>query len=114
MDESPYALGFSYFDGIGPKKYAHLLKEFGTAKAAWNATNEDHLRVLGKTSGPRFIAFRDTFDFDEKQEELESAGAWFVDVGSSEYPHLLREIPNPPIVLFGIGDKTLLTSFKER
>lgn len=114
MDESFYSLGFSYFEGIGPKKYAFLLKEFGTAKAAWNATNEDHLRVLGKTFGPRFIAFRDTFDFDEKQEELESAGAWFVDVGSSEYPHLLREIPNPPIVLFGIGDKTLLTSFKER
>lgn len=107
-------MGFSHFDGIGPKKYALLLQRFGTARTAWNASEEDLLSVLGKTFCPRFIAFRDTFDFEVKQKELESAGAWFVDVGSSEYPNLLKEIPNPPIVLFGIGDKTLLSSFNER
>ena len=114
MDESFYSLGFSYFEGIGPKKFALLLQEFGTAKAAWSASEEDLLRVLGKTFGPRFISFRESFDFDKEQKELDKAEAWFVDVASAEYPFLLKQIPDPPIVLFGLGDRSLLTSFDDR
>lgn len=39
MDERDYWLAFSSFPGVGPIKFQKLLKEFGSAKKAWNSNS---------------------------------------------------------------------------
>ena len=46
MKERNYYLGFALVSGIGPKRFAQLLKTFKTAKKTWNAS-EDELRNAG-------------------------------------------------------------------
>ncbi|OCC15654.1 Rossmann fold nucleotide-binding protein Smf [Dissulfuribacter thermophilus] len=44
----------------------------------------------------------------ECEKALEKVKAWTLAKGEGEYPHLLAEIYNPPVLLFGIGEKRVL------
>jgi len=47
---------------------------------------------------------------EQEQEEARKMGIEIVDYTGSDYPQLLREISNPPLVLYVRGDKQLLSS----
>lgn len=89
MDERDYYLGFSTISGIGPAKFKKLLLEFGTAKAAWEAKKPD-------------------FSIENYLKELKKKAVWYLTLLDEEYPQLLREIKNPPFVLYGKGRIELL------
>jgi len=84
MDERDYWLGFSTVSGIGPAKFRKLLQEFGTAKAAWKAKRLD-------------------FSIEKYLEELKKKDVWFLTLLDDDYPELLKQIKNPPFVLYGRG-----------
>jgi DNA processing protein len=89
MIERDYWLGFSTISGIGPAKFRKLLEEFKTAKAAW------------KNIKPKF-------SIENYLQQLKEKDVWFLTLQDEEYPELLKEIKNPPFVLYGKGDKNLL------
>ena len=91
MSEREYWLGFSTVSGIGPAKFRKLLEEFGTAKAAWKAKKLD-------------------FSIENYLKELEKKDVWFLTLEDKDYPELLKQIRNPPFILYGKGDKTLLNN----
>ncbi|OGH24555.1 MAG: DNA protecting protein DprA [Candidatus Levybacteria bacterium RIFCSPLOWO2_01_FULL_39_24] len=84
MSERDYWLGFSALPGIGPAKFRKILKEFGTAKAAWGAKKSD-------------------FSIEEYLKQLKEKDVWFVTLLDEDYPQILKEIKNPPFVLYGRG-----------
>lgn len=57
----------------------------------------------------KFFRFKQSFSLEKYTELLEKKEAWFVTLTDEEYPKLLQEIANPPFVLFGKGNKSLLT-----
>ena len=89
MEERNYWLGFSAFPAIGPARFRKILKEFKTAKAAWEAK-------------------RPEFSIEDYIKKLKEKEVWFVTLEDEEYPQLLKEIKNPPFVLYGKGDQSLL------
>jgi DNA processing protein len=91
MEEREYRLGFSTISGIGPAKFRKLLQEFGTAKAAWKAKKLD-------------------FSIENYLKELKKRDVWFLTLEDEDYPQLLKQIKNPPFVLYGRGDKSLLNN----
>lgn len=91
--ERNYWLGLSTFPTIGPAKFRKILEEFGTAKAAWEAKKSD-------------------FSIEKYLNELKKKNVWFVTLKDKEYPKLLKEIKDPPYVLYGKGDKKLLNENK--
>jgi DNA processing protein len=103
MDEKNYYLGFSCFSGIGPVKLKALLSKFKTAKNVWNALGKDLKEILGPALTPKFIDFRKSFGLKEYQEKLKEKNVWFLSWEDKEYPSLLGQISNPPIVLYGKG-----------
>ncbi len=41
-------------------------------------------------------------------DRVKQLGAWIMDYGADDYPELLRQIPDPPLCLYGLGNRELL------
>ncbi len=110
MGERDYYLGFSVANGIGPKKFDLLLRNFGSAKAAWEASEEKLSPILKPVLTAKFLKFQKEFDFEKYGEQLKKQKISFIALCDKEYPQLLKKIPNPPIVLYVKGNPDLLHS----
>lgn len=104
VSDRNYWLAFSAFPGVGPVRFALLLSHFGSAKNAWEATAADLLKInLGGVLAAKFDAFRREFSVDgyfQKVKDLEIATLILTD---EKYPKLLKQIPDPPFVLYVKG-----------
>ncbi|OGH38111.1 MAG: DNA protecting protein DprA [Candidatus Levybacteria bacterium RIFCSPLOWO2_01_FULL_38_21] len=103
MEERDYWLGFSVFPGIGPFKFKKILKEFGTAKKAWDCPDVKITKVLSGKLGAKFIDFRSWFSIGNYLKNLKKENVWFLTLKDKFYPNLLSKIKNPPFVLYGKG-----------
>ena len=103
-DDLPYRVAFTRVSSVGPVRMALLEKHFGSLKTAWTAPAGD-LRAAGL--GPAIInaiaAVRGRVDPMQEMERLGNAGVQALDWHDPAYPRLLREIPDPPPVLFVNG-----------
>lgn len=102
-----YWLAFSAFPGVGPIRFALLLSHFGSAKNAWEATAGDLLKInFGEKLTRKFDSFRRTFNvthYARKVRDLDIATLILTD---EKYPKLLKQISDPPFVLYIRGKKT--------
>ncbi len=105
MDERLYWLGFAVFPGIGPVRFQKLLDRFGTAASAWNASIVDLKKAgLGDITAERLDEFRRKFSVTDYFQKLQNSSANFFTLRDADYPKLLLQIKNSPIVLFVKGD----------
>ena len=95
IDEQKYWVAFSAFPGIGPVRFQSLLDTYGTAKAAWFSPVSD-----------TFIHFRKTFDIDKYLLKLEHLHVSVLTLTDPKYPKLLKEISDPPFLLYIRGKNT--------
>lgn len=103
MEERNFWLGFSTVSGIGPAKFKKLLEKFKTAKSAWNSTRPRLVEVLGEELSGKFDLLKEKFSIDDYLKELKKKDVWFLTLKDADYPKLLKEIKNPPFVLYGRG-----------
>ncbi|HZE86624.1 MAG TPA: DNA-processing protein DprA [Methylomirabilota bacterium] len=108
MDDRSYWVGFSVFPGIGPGRFAKLLSHFGTAKDAWNASEKELASIIGKALTESFAVFRKNFSLAAYESQLQSAKVSYLIKDESDYPTLLKQIKNPPFVLYCKGNKEIL------
>lgn len=105
MDENNYFLGISYFREIGPVRFKLLYGYFGSSKRIWESSFNDLLATgLNKNLVERFVRFRKDFDFEKVLIGLSKREIKFLSLIDKEYPEILRQIPDPPIVLFVKGN----------
>lgn len=105
MDEKDYWLGFSVFPGIGPRRFQALYSYFGSAKAAWHASVADLLSIrLPPSLVTSFDTFRADFQCVRYRASLKELRVRTVTLLDDNYPHLLREIPDAPFLLYVRGD----------
>ncbi|MFH1185569.1 MAG: DNA-processing protein DprA [Chloroflexota bacterium] len=105
MHDRPYWLGFNLVRGIGAVRLRSLIDHFGDAQAAWNGT-ADQLRAagLGAKTIARLVALRSDVDIDLLWQRVESQGVKILTSEDEAYPKRLKEIDQPPPVLFVRGD----------
>jgi DNA processing protein len=90
--------------GVGPRAAAKLLERFGSAEAVYdtNRTELEHLRLL-----PEAVETIITRKLQEKAEaetvNVRTCGSDVLILDDGNYPALLREIYDPPIVLYVKG-----------
>lgn len=108
MDERAYWLGFSQVPNIGPTRFAKLLKHFGSAQVAWESSEKEVANVIGHKLAAAFIDFKKKFHIEEYEEKMQKAKVGYVIVTDATYPELLKQIKNPPFVLFYKGNKKVL------
>lgn len=103
--ELKYWLGFNLVHGIGPARVQTLLDYFGDLGRAWQA-REAELQKLGldsRTIG-NLLETRATVDLDVELSRIRDEGIQLLVWDMPAYPRYLREIPNPPPVLFVRGE----------
>lgn len=104
-DDRRYWLAFNLVRGIGAVRLRTLIEHFGSAAAAWNAKPEE-LRAsgLGLKTLERLIALRADVDVDRLWSETSRLGVKVMTSEDAEYPSRLKEIEQPPPVLFVRGE----------
>jgi DNA processing protein len=106
MDEQRlYWVAFSLVKGVGAVRFKAVLNYFGDPKIAWNAP-ADALRAagLGEKLVENIVHLRSTISLEKIGERLLSKGIEVLILGDENYPSRLREIDQPPPVLYLRGE----------
>ncbi|MBI2443199.1 MAG: DNA-protecting protein DprA [Candidatus Levybacteria bacterium] len=104
MTERLFWLGFSVCPGIGPQRFSLLIQHFGSAKDAWHAPEKEIAEVIGKACTQKLLQFRETFSPEKYSRILQVLGVSFLTLENEAYPQLLKQIKNPPFVLYAKGN----------
>jgi len=103
-----YWLGFNRVKGIGPIRLRALIHHFGDVDRAWNASPAAlrQAGILDERTIDSLTQTRLHSDLDAELRDLERWGASVVLFDDARYPALLREISDPPPLLFVRGTLT--------
>lgn len=90
---------------IGPIRFAKLKEHFGSAASILLASRQELCRVegIGRESAASIKNWEQLVDLATEMACVAAAGARVISSSDAEYPSLLREIADPPIVLYLFG-----------
>ncbi len=108
MDPRAYWLGFNLVKGIGSVRLQGLLNYFGSLEIAWQSPPEA-FQAAGLSSKviENLVRVRGKVDLEAELEKILSKNIQILTWESKEYPRRLKEIDQPPPVLYVRGDLTL-------
>jgi DNA processing protein len=106
-DETFALLRLNQTKGLGPTLIPRLIKRFGSALAACNATAAD-LELVDAIGPAKARSIARSLSESDAAARAEwnlacELGVWLVGIGSPAYPPLLAEIPRAPILLYVRG-----------
>jgi DNA processing protein len=92
-------------DGVGPVSFGRILKWYGSVDAALGASAGGLARIegIGPKTAERIVSTRDKFDTCAELERAAKLGVWIIHMADSRYPPLLKQIYDPPPVLYVKG-----------
>ena len=95
-------------DSIGPITFAKLIKYFGSAETVLGASVSELAKVdgVGFKTAERIAATRNKFDPAVELELAQKLGVWIVNLDDKRYPPALKQIYDPPPVLYIKGSFT--------
>lgn len=111
MDNLPYYLALNRIHGVGARSIQKIRNRYPNLKDFFNF-NHNELTDLGFSS---LLASRITsFDFKIIEEDLswknQSERHHLLCLDDADYPPLLKEIPDPPPILYAVGNKVCLNN----
>ncbi|MDZ4229586.1 MAG: DNA-processing protein DprA, partial [Candidatus Veblenbacteria bacterium] len=107
--ELPYWLALTRCLKLGPKGFALLRGAFPTMSQVWGASRSEllHARLeVGVVEA--LLEHRRTTDVAQSWGEVERLGLQLITITDEHYPKLLKEIYDPPALLFARGDLATL------
>lgn len=105
MDEKQALIFLNLINGIGPLIMQRLIKYFGCAGAVLNASRNQLMFIdgIGKEIAEIIVSASIRQRFDRELELIEKNNIQVVSWDEAEYPVLLKEIPDPPPILYVLG-----------
>lgn len=102
-----YWVWLSSIDGIGPKRFYHLISIFEDARTVWDMAGDDAMKFLGASVVKKLKECRNERYFYELFAKLEKSDARPVTRLNSAYPDMLNNIYDPPPTLYVKGEADL-------
>jgi len=104
MDDKRYWVGFNLVKGIGAVRLQALREHFSDLSIAWQAP-EDALRAAGLSQklAERVAQVRTDVDLERMLEKIAGQGITVLTWEDEQYPRRLKEIDQPPPVLYVRG-----------
>lgn len=104
-NETVYWLGLSRIEGLGVRGAHKLIGYFESPKAAYMASLTE-LEGSGLPAGVCQSVFAQAGlkEAEKEMEAAENAGCHLLHYGRADYPPMLRQIVDPPLVLYVKGD----------
>ena len=107
MSDTKYWVGFTLIPGIGRVRLARLEQHFGKLERAWQASaTELETAGLDSRSIEAVISNRPKISLDAEMEKLERYRVTVLTLKDEAYPSRLKEIYDPPPVLYVRGSLT--------
>ncbi|MCS7009785.1 MAG: DNA-processing protein DprA [Anaerolineales bacterium] len=102
-----YWVGFNLVKGIGAVRFQALQAYFGSLEAAWKAPIESLVAAgLGPKLAERVVQVRQQVDLDRFFSQIDAQGITVLTWNDEAYPRRLKEIEQPPPVLYLRGTLT--------
>ncbi len=112
MDLREALVALNLVEHVGPVRVRQLLEHFGDGSAILRASVDQLLRVqgIGEETARAIAQWEKTVDLASELKRISDFGCRIVIHSDPEYPELLKQIYDPPIVLYAKG--TLLPKDK--
>lgn len=107
-----YRVALTRFPKIGSLRFQKLFKFFGSAENIWKAVFNDLKHAgLEEEIITDFITRRHEINSDKEMEKLDKNNIKVLLFEDADYPKLLKEIYDPPYLLYYKGDTSCLNEF---
>jgi DNA processing protein len=95
-------------DGVGPVIFSRLLKRFGTPQAVLEASigELEKTEGVGPKTAEQIFSTAKKFDAQAEIDLAEKLGVWIMHFDDERYPPVLKQIYDPPPVLYIKGQIT--------
>src|SRR2546422_327845 len=106
MDSREALLALNLIEHVGPIRVRQLLEHFGDAPAILRASKHQLLqaRNIGEETADSIASWEKNIDLGAELKRIAEFGCRIVTQADAEYPELLRQIYDPPIVLYVKGE----------
>ena len=99
-----YWVAFSSIEEISSSFILRLYNHFGNIEEAFCATDLSFIEGLSVKKAEEFMRLRDKVDPDMALKAVEDRGIKILAYSDEKYPYLLKQISDPPAVLYYKGD----------
>lgn len=108
-EEELHWLALKMVPGLGTRRSAQLVESFRSIEAIFRASRSELEDAGLPGSVAQSLSSGCTFDdAADQQNKMRAAGARLIAITGAEFPSILREIYDPPVVLYARGDAALL------
>src|SRR5579872_6825537 len=108
MDSKEALVALNMIEHVGPVRVRQLLEHFGEAPAILAASRQQlrQVRGIGEETAEAIAGWEKTVDLGGELKRIGEFGCHVLTQSDEEYPELLRQIYDPPIVLYVKGRLT--------
>src|SRR5438105_2407942 len=108
MDSREALVALNMIEHVGPVRVRQLLEHFLEPPAILQASRAQLLRVqgIGEETAQAIANWEKAVDLAGELKRISDFGCHIIAQGDEEYPELLRQIYDPPIVLYVKGQLT--------
>src|SRR5437763_1030297 len=105
MDEKEALIALNMIPHIGPVRLRNLQDRIGPPSAILSATKDQLLRApgIGEAAADSIVGWETGIDLQGELRRIREFGCHIVGWEDPEYPALLKQIYDPPIVLYVKG-----------
>jgi DNA processing protein len=105
MESREALVALNLIEGVGPIRVRQLIEHFGDAPAVLGASKHQlaQARNIGEETAEAIANWEKTIDLSAELKRIADFGCHIVTQADPEYPELLRQIYDPPIVLYVKG-----------
>ncbi|HEU0294296.1 MAG TPA: DNA-processing protein DprA [Anaerolineales bacterium] len=105
MDDKKFWVGFNLIKGIGAVRMQGLVAHFGDLESAWKAAPAELAQAgLGLKVIERVVQARENVNLEQVWEKIQKQGIQILTWHDEAYPQRLKEIDQPPPVLYVRGE----------
>jgi len=104
LNNKKYYFAFSLVENFGPISFQKIKKHFPDLKFAWQASGSELIKagVTDKVIS-EIIDIKNKINLEQELEKIFKQNINIITLEDKEYPELLREISNPPFLLYYQG-----------
>ncbi|MCO5061337.1 MAG: DNA-processing protein DprA [Kiritimatiellae bacterium] len=105
MNRREALIALNMMDSLGPVRVRNLIETLGSPEAVWSAAEEDLRRAkgIGAELATSIMRQRNEVDPDAEESKARKYGARILTREDDEYPASLKQIYDPPLVLYVRG-----------
>ncbi|KKS14353.1 MAG: protecting protein DprA protein [Candidatus Daviesbacteria bacterium GW2011_GWB1_41_5] len=105
IDNVGYLLALHSINGLGPIRLKAVLEYFKDPKLAWFAKEYEFLQIgIPKNVATLLVETRKKLDPEKYTESIQKSGIKWMTIFDLDYPKLLKEIYDPPVLFYYKGE----------